>query len=517
MRLSAPDVLEAIVDAARANPDHPAVRDPGGDLTYAELLDAAALLAHGLATKGVGPGDRVGLYEPNCIDFVVGALACLKIGAIFVPLSIEDPPARLRVIVADCAPTLVLTAPDSVGPRWPLDEPPATTVSELASGSPASPASGGAPTQGAYIIYTSGTTGTPNGVLISRSAFAAAVSATKDALGLGHHTRALCVSPFHFDGSFATLFPTLTSGGTVVLRPREALLFPRTFFKTVSGEAINYTGFSPSYLRLLLADPAFGTLADTTLTLIALGGEASSVEDLRALWAAVPDMVVYNRYGPTETTIAVTHGELTPANVAKGTVPIGRPHRGVTFFLFDDAEHRIEGADEVGHLFIGGSQLMIGYFGAPEATAAVMRSDLVQGELLYRTGDLVSRNGSGDFVYIDRADRVINRRGVRISLVELGDTLRQLQGVALASCVTFDDEGHIGIAAFVVAEGDAALTAPDVRRAAREHLADAMLPDRFEMVRTLPLTSSSKLDERRLLLDAGLTPSPTPRSPHLAP
>ncbi len=86
--------------------------------------------------------------------------------------------------------------------------------------------SGPPDTAGAYIIYTSGTTGTPNGVLIGRAAFAAAVGATADALGLDRTTRALCVSPFHFDGSFATLFPTLSCGGAVVIRPREALLFP---------------------------------------------------------------------------------------------------------------------------------------------------------------------------------------------------------------------------------------------------------------------------------------------------
>ena len=108
----------------------------------------------------------------------------------------------------------------------------------------------------AYMIYTSGTTGTPKGVQINNAAFAAAVRSTVSALGLSRATRTLCVSPFHFDGSYATLFPTLASGGTVVIRPREALLFPRTFFNTVANEEINYSGFTPSYLRLLLAEPA---------------------------------------------------------------------------------------------------------------------------------------------------------------------------------------------------------------------------------------------------------------------
>ncbi len=149
----------------------------------------------------------------------------------------------------------------------------------------------------AYMIYTSGTTGKPKGVQIGDAAFHAAVHSTADALGLDQTTRTLCVSPFHFDGSYANLFPTLVSGGTVVMRPRESLLYPRTFYNTIATERITYSGFTPSYLRLLLASPQLATLRDSTLTMIALGGEAISVADLRALWSSVPSLRVFNDTG----------------------------------------------------------------------------------------------------------------------------------------------------------------------------------------------------------------------------
>ncbi len=500
--MSSPDVLTSIVEQARTGPDRPAVKDPERQLTYAELCGEAAHVADGLRGRGVGEGDRVALYLPNSVDFVVTALATLWIGAIFVPLAMSDPAARLGVIVGDCAPAVVVTAGNAEpAPLDGVTRPPAATLAELR-------AAGGVPPpgpthDGAYIIYTSGTTGTPNGALIGRAAFAAAVAATSSALGLHPHTRTLCVSPFHFDGSFGTLFPTLSSGGAVVIRPRDALLFPRTFFKAVSEEAITYTGFSPSYLRLLLTSPQLPSLAGGTLRLIALGGEASSPADLGALWAAAPDVELYNRYGPTETTIAVTHRKLTPAMVIKGTVPMGRPHPGVTFHLFEEGGRPVEVADRVGELYIGGTQLMTGYWGDPELSAEVLRTDLVPGQTLYRTGDLVYRDATGDYVYVDHADRVINRSGVRISLVELGDTMRNLEGVSAAACVTFDDEGSLGIAAFVVTDGSA--SPGDLRRAARQRLPDTMLPNRIELVGALPLTASSKLDERRLLAEAGLT------------
>jgi acyl-coenzyme A synthetase/AMP-(fatty) acid ligase len=127
---------------------------------------------------------------------------------------------------------------------------------------------------------------------------------------------------------------------------------------------------------------------------------------------------------------------------------------------------------------------------------------VVPGRTVYRTGDLAYRDEEGRYVYVGRADRVVKRSGVRISLAELGDALRILPGVSSAACTVFDDDGKLGIAAFVV--GDANLSALDLRNGARDRLPDAMMPDRIELVPSLPLTGSGKLDERRLRAGAGL-------------
>jgi non-ribosomal peptide synthetase component F len=357
----------------------------------------------------------------------------------------------------------------------------------------------------AYAIYTSGTTGTPKGVVIGRRAFAAAVRSCIRELGMNQNTRSLCVSPFHFDGSFGTLFPTAVAGGALIIPPRESLLFPRYFFRTVASEQITLTSFSPSYLRLLLPSPRLSSLIDTPLHTIGLGGEACSAADVRRLWEAVPGMRVFNRYGPTETTIMASHFEVTPESIGPGdVVPIGVPHPDVTFCLIADDGQVIDGPDEPGELYIGGIQLMAGYWGAPELTARVMRTDVIPDELVYRTGDIAVRRRDGTYVYVDRADRVIKRRSVRISLVELSEVMSRLPGVRAATCLIYDDEPELGIAAFVVADADR--TAEQLRRAAAEHLPATMLPDRIELVYELPLASSSKVDERRLMRDAGLTP-----------
>ncbi|MGC1239561.1 MAG: amino acid adenylation domain-containing protein [Acidimicrobiales bacterium] len=503
--MTSSSVLHDIIERAHADPDQIAAKDLDRELTYGQLMDEVAQLGAGLIARGVTEGDRVALLIPNSVDFVVAALASLWIGAVFVPLAVTDPQSRLETIVADCAPSLVLTslpegeaAPPSLGDSVIVD------INELRDERPTPVIEGDVASRVAYMIYTSGTTGTPKGVQIDNAAFAAAVRSTAVAVGLGQATRTLCVSPFHFDGSYANLFPTLVSGGTVIIRPRDALLFPRTFFNAVSKEKVTYSGFTPSYLRLLLASPQISSLNDSALEVIALGGEAITVTDLRALWSRVPGVRVFNRYGPTETTIAVTNVELTPDTIERDTITIGRPHPGVSFYLVDEHGGVIETTNRVGELYVGGVQLMSGYWANPELTRTVMRSDVVLGETLYRTGDLVYRDETGNYVYVDRTDRVVKRSGVRISLVELSASMNKLEGVVTAACMTFDREGELGIVAFV--STDAELSALDVRRAASKLIPENMLPDRFEFVAAMPLNKSNQLDEHRLLSEAGLRP-----------
>jgi D-alanine--poly(phosphoribitol) ligase subunit 1 len=507
LELIVPDVLQGIIDQARTGPDLPAVKDQGRDLTYAELLNEVARCATGLAEHDVVEGDRVALHLPNSVDFVVTALSCLWIGAIFVPLAMTDPEARLATMLSDCTPTVVVTtdehAEEMPRPPW-LGQVPLVPISALRSTAPDLRSCIDGSSRGAYAMYTSGTTGTPKGVLIGTRAFGAAVDATSKALELTRATRTLCVSPFYFDGSFATLFPTLFSGGAVVIRP-FSLLFSRTFVATVLKENITYTGFSPSFLRLLLANPQIPKLAESSLDVIALGGEASSIADLRALWSIAPNIRIFNRYGPTETTIVVTHQYVTPELVAEGTVPIGYPHPFVTFHLVGESGEIIEDSERVGELYIGGAQLMTGYWGAPELTKEVLRTDIVPGETVYRTGDLVFRDKNGNFVYVDRADRVINRHGLRISLVELSEAVRTIEHVSAAACVTFDDDGEVGIAAFVVA--DQPVSAIDLRDGTLQRIPEAMLPNRYEQVEVLPVNKSNKLDEHLLLSRVGLRPA----------
>ncbi len=497
------DVLGMILrHASNRHQTMQAAEDDRISITFAELGSAVARIAGGLRACGIGQDARVGLAIPNSVDFLTASLACMWLGAVFVPLDVNEPWQRADTIIEDCAPSLVLTTDDDYRHAT-------MTLARLelpsASGEINEPLID-IPTAPAYIIYTSGTTGKPKGVVISRSAFASSVISAMDALNLDENTRGLCVSAFHFDGSYGGLFPPLCAGGSVVIPPRDSLVFPRVFIRLVKKHQITTTTFSPSYLRLLLSSGLLEQLANSDLRVMSLGGEASSVADIRRLHAAIPGLRVFNQYGPTEATIAVTHHELHPADLTFARLtPIGRPHPAVTFHLLDRQGHLITRPGSAsGELCIGGSQVMSGYWRSPELTEKVLRDDIVPGDRVFLTGDLVGRDDSGTYTFLDRTGGFIKRNSLRISLVELATALNCISGVLNATCTSFaGDDGSTKIAAFAVTS--VTMTAFELRARAVEVTPQGMLPDVFHVVDHIPLTPSGKVDATMLLNHIGVT------------
>ncbi len=499
----AADLLALVLRHGRERPASPALRDDEISLTYEQLAGRVATLASGLSALGVGPGDRVAFYLSNSADFVSLALGCLWLGAAFVPLQVNTPALRLAAVIEDCGPALVVArpAPDLgfAGPGRRV-----VSVADIAAAASAPVPRSEDLDRDAYLIYTSGTTGLPKGVRASQRALCWETCRTVSTVGLDHGARGLAVSAFHFDGSYGLVFPVLVAGGELLVPRREDILFPRRFFEWLVDERVTFTSFSPSYLRLVLRARQMVRLAGSDLRALLLGGEECVAADVAKLWSVAPDVAVFNRYGPTETTIAVTTYRVTAQDVASGLVPIGTPHRGTDFFLVGE-DGRLVGDDGVpGELFIGGEQLMRGYWGDDELSRNVLRDDVVPGRTVYKTGDLVSRDGAGRYVYVGRLDDVIKRNGVRISLAEVARAFRDVPGVSAAFCALVDIAGAAGIAAFVEAPPDIAVTTLFVT--AEERLPATMLPDEIDVVGALPMTPQGKVDRRRLLADSGRTP-----------
>ena len=493
--------LDLMLRHAANRPDALALKDEKSSCSYAELVERVTATAAGLASLGVQPADRVALWLPNSADFLVTALGCLWLGAPFVPLSMDDPPARLARAIQDCDPTLIVVSTGDEHPPDPAafaDQRVVDTRSILGDGPV--PRQAQDPERDVYMIYTSGTTGSPKGVRTPERAFRRAILSATELMGLDTTTKTLCVSPFHFDGAYGMVFPTLVAGGSLVIPRREKLLFVKPFYDALREEGITHTGFTPSYLRLLLSWSSSTSPYWSTLHTLGLGGEECAASDVNRLWEFNPHVRVFNRYGPTETTIQVTTYEVGRDDVASGIVPIGIPHPGVSFHIVAEDGQSIFGTDEVGELYIGGDQLMRGYWGDDELTSRVLRDDIVPGTKVYRTGDLVYRDRRGRYVYVGRTDTVVKRNGVRVSLREVARVLQGVDDVTAAICLPTDKNGRLAIAAFVEAGPRATVSA--LFEAAHRELPAGMVPDEIHLCSSFPLNSSGKVDHRRLAAEA---------------
>jgi amino acid adenylation domain-containing protein len=499
----ATDLLGLVLRHAAHRPARLALRDDEGSFTYQQLAEHVARTASGLSALGVGAGDRVALYLPNSAEFVVLALGCLWLGAAWVPLQPNGPPLRVAAVIEDCRPALVVAREEQGLALRDLGRPTATP-GEVAAAASSSPPPRSADTErDAYLIYTSGTTGLPKGVRASQRAVCWETCRTAEALGLDETVRGLAVSAFNFDGSYGLVFPVLVAGGLLIVPRREDILFPKRFYQFVVDEAVTFTSFSPSYLRLVMRARQSVRLAGCQLRVLLLGGEECIAADVGKLWSVLPEVRVFNRYGPTETTIAVTTYPVTAEDVASGRVPIGAPHPGTEFFLLGEDGRLVHDDGVPGELFVGGEQLMHGYWGDDGLSREVLRDDVVPGRTLYKTGDLVYRDGAGRYLYVGRLDDVVKRHGVRISLAEVARAFWDVPGVTAVSCALVDISGAPGIAAFVEAPPETSVA--DLFVTAEARLPAAMLPDEIHIVGTVPMTPQGKVDRNQLLAASGRT------------
>lgn len=505
--MSSAESIELLLERhARSQPEALAVTSHDGTWSYGELYENVQKLAGAMSAKGVRPGERVVLQLGNSSAFVMAALACMWLAAPFVPVSEDEARERLSAIVSDCLPSLVVTRAD-IRPALPTAAP-VTLLSDLLASAAALP-DRALPdrmvvpaSSDVYLIYTSGTSGTPKGVRISDSAFMSAIRATAVGIGIDVNTRSLCVSPFHFDGAYGTLFPTLLVGGVLVIPPREKLMFLKGFFRAVLEEGITRAAFSPAYLAMLLRSPQLSSMAGSDLASVAIGGEELVAKDLLRLWEVLPGLQIFNYYGPTETTIEVTSYPIRPEALSGGSVPLGTPHQGVDFYLASPDGKLIFSPGVVGELYIGGDQLMSGYWDDARLSAEVLVNDVVPGTTLYRTGDLASFDEEGIYWFRGRRDDVLKRRGVRISLAEIGHWLLHVDGVEEAVCEAYDDEGSLGIVAFIQGNDVSGSVMQQVAR----FLPANMWPDRIHATDHFPVTDRGKVDRRALLDRFGYRP-----------
>ena len=478
---------------ARRAPGSLAVVHGGEALSYAELNARANRLAHHLAERGVGPEVRVAICVERGLEMVVAVLAVLKAGGAYVPLDPSYPAERLRYMLRDSAPAVLLA-------RAPQAERFAELLGQVAVvdlGAPvwlAHPAGdpeprGLIPDNLAYVIYTSGSTGRPKGVMVAHRNAANLVAAQAESLGLDAASRVLQFAPFSFDAWVFEVAMALCTGASLHIPPGTGVLAGEELERVVEQGRITHVTLPPAVLSSLPEDAEMAPVRTMVLAGDVVPGAAVK------RWA--PGRTLLNAYGPTETAVWATFHPC--AAGAAGNPCIGRPIRNTRLYLLNGAGEPAP-AGVAGELYIGGAGVARGYVGRPALTAERFVPDPFSGEpgaRLYRTGDVGRWLPDGTLDFMGRNDHQVKVRGFRVEIGEIEARLGEHAAVREAVVLCRED-----------APGDARLVAywagPDEVDAAalRRHVARAlpeyMVPAAYVRLDEIPLTPSGKVDRRAL-------------------
>ncbi len=477
-------------------------------LSYGELNRRANRLAHQLVAQGVTSETIVGLHLQRSVEMMVALLATLKAGGAYLPLDPTLPAHRIRTIVDDASPTLVLSTRD-LSRQLAVASTAILCIEDGADGSDPDAAGSSHPAPAratlsslAYVLYTSGSTGRPKGVCVDHAALSNRCSAYARIWKLRPGDAVLFHSALGFDMACREWLLPLTVGATVVLVDDGDRREPARLLATMRRHRCTHATATPSLWTALLDH---GFQPDGAMSLIA-GGEPLTAPIAEQLLSAGPVSLIHS-YGPTETCLASTYFPVT--SPVPPRPPIGTPLPSTEVHVLDGHLQPCP-IGVTGELHVGGEDLARGYLKQPDLTAERFFPNPFSPDpkgRLYKTGDLASWNSDGTLVLHGRADDQIKLRGYRIEPGEIASALCQLPGIQQACVILREDQpGHPMLVAYWMAADPEVVAGqePDGYgpEQLREHLAttlpDYMIPQAFLPLSRFPLTANGKLDRRRL-------------------
>ncbi len=494
----AQQTLHSLFEARAAETPHTvAVRGEDGQLSYRQLDEQANRLARHLIGLGVRPDDRVAICVERGVSMVVGLLAILKAGGAYVPLDPAYPAERLRAMLDNSWPTVVLVQGATRAllggastPQVNLDE----DVWHLQS--EARPQVVGlTPRHLAYVIYTSGSTGTPKGVMVEHRNVVNLMQWASDLCNPGDTGSLLHKTPLSFDASVWELFWPLCSGLPLVLARPDGHRDPDYLARTIQEQRISVVQFVPALLQQFLNLPQSAECV--SLTDIVCGGGELTAALAAQVRQRLPQVRLHNVYGPTETTVDCSAWTLEPHQpVPDSTLPIGRPIDNTRLYVLDRDDQPVP-RGVAGHLHIGGAGVARGYHNLPQAQAErFIDSPFMAGERLYRSGDLVRQRADGNLEFLGRNDDQLKVNGLRIEPGDIQSCLLRQPGVDEAVVLARDDQsGGQRLVAYYTGEP---VPVETLRQTLSAHLPSYMVPALYVHLSALPLTPNGKLDRKAL-------------------
>jgi len=481
---------------ASMRPQAIALSCSGSEITYGELNHRANELARQLRAYGARPGNRVAICLERSPEMVIAVLAVLKTGAAYVPLDPSYPQARMRLMLIDADPVVLVTT-EQMSTTLPPHAARLLYIDERTAynGRSDNLAVQVASSDAAYVIYTSGSTGTPKGVLVTHGNVSNHIAWRESYFPVRPTDRCLQTASLSFDDSVWEIFEPLMAGACLVLTRPQFEYDSAYLVNLMIAERISVACFVPSLLRAIIEEPDIRLCG--SLRRLSTGGEGLSIALQRCVLETLPAIELFNGYGTTETTIGSLYWK---CRVIPGqsTVPIGHPIANTQVYILDPLGQLVP-PGVLGEICIGGAGVALGYLKRPELTAQRFIPDLYGGVggALYRTGDL-GRLRDGVFEFCGRIDDQVKVRGVRVELGDIEAAISAHPNVRAAAVVRSETASDTLLTAYFVSRDGPTVSAAQLRSFVRDRIPPALVPNRFVAIAALPMTPSGKLDRRSL-------------------
>ncbi|WP_274651223.1 non-ribosomal peptide synthetase [Paenibacillus humicola] len=482
-------------EQAGRTPHKTAVVHRETSLTYFQVNERANRLAWRLRELGVNNGTIVGVMLERSAQVIIGILGILKAGGAYVPVDPELPTERIRYFLEDSGADVLITE-SSLLDRSDYEGQVVEIDDDSLNRQPATnPESGSRPDDLMYVIYTSGSTGKPKGVMVEHRSMVNYVAWFTETAKLHAGDRTILLSSYAFDLGYTSLYSSLLNGCAIHIADQDLVRNPEALLSYLGEHKISYLKGTPSLFRMMLhVASRHWQETDRYLRLVVLGGEAMNAEDVRGFLQTHPQVQILNHYGPTETCVGAIAGFVDSEQLAnRNHVPIGKPINNAKIYILDDELQAVP-AGIPGELFISGAGLARGYLHRPDLTKErFVPSPFVEGERLYRAGDIVRLLPDQQIEFMGRVDHQVKIRGYRVELEEIESHLLQHPSIHQAAVICSDRQSLI---AYIVAEE--AFTLAALRDYLAKKIPDYMIPAQFAAVDRIPLTPNGKIDRRAL-------------------
>ena len=479
-------VVELFEEQVEEAPEKTAVVYDGKNYSYRELNERANQIAHLLREKGVERENYVGIMCEPSFEIIIGIYGILKAGGAYLPMDPEYPKERIRYMIEDSKPKIILTYKAQIETEVEVLSLAETEIFERASKS--NPVSVNTPKDLIYVIYTSGTTGKPKGVQIEHHNVVNFCYQGKTHQ-LVNELKQKCEyiyasNKIIFDITVQEIFlPLLNQIGIVIAK--DAMIYDEIEQKNLGLIS------TPTKFSNYMTQPAFREkLKD--FKVIMLGAEEFKTNVIKDILQE-RSITLINGYGPTETTCGVLYYRIWDENIQK--VPIGKPMNNTRVYILEG--ENLCGIGMPGELCIAGDGLARGYLNQEELTREKFIDNPYGAGKLYRTGDLARWLLDGNVEYLGRVDEQVKIRGYRIELGEIETVLKKQQGVKDAAVVVWPDrKGDKALHGYVVAEDEVKVSS--LREGMSKELPEYMVPAYLMKIAKIPVTQSGKLDKRSL-------------------